>query len=119
VLDRLVGARGHVPEFVRCDNGPELTADALRAWCEVRGTGTSFIEPGSPWQNPYVESFNARMRDEVLDVELFYELAEAKVIVADWLASYNQEHPHSALGMRPPALFAAAWHAGHAGEAAG
>lgn len=113
VLDRLIGARGQVPEFIRCDNGPELTADALRSWCELRGTGTSFIEPGSPWQNPYVESFNARMRDEVLDTELFYELAEAKVIVADWLASYNQEHPHSALGMRAPEAFARAWREQH------
>jgi putative transposase len=111
VLERLIAARGQAPQFIRCDNGPELTADALRVWCEARSAGTSFIEPGSPWQNPYVESFNARLRDEVLDTELFYDLAEAKVIVADWRAAYNREHPHSALAMRSPATFAAAWRA--------
>jgi len=72
------------PQFIRCDNGPELTANALRDWCRFAKTGTAYIEPGSPWQNPYVESFNSRVRDELLAVEQFSCLAEAKVLVADW-----------------------------------
>jgi putative transposase len=71
VLDRLVVERGRPPRFIRCDNGPELTANALRDWCRFTGTGTSYIEPGSPWQNPYVESFGGRLRDELLAVEAF------------------------------------------------
>jgi putative transposase len=108
-LERLVAARGTAPEHIRCDNGPELIAHALRDWCRLNGTATAYIEPGSPWQNPFVESFNGRARDEVLDLELFETLAEAKVILADWLHAYNTEHPHSALGMLPPARFAARW----------
>ena len=107
MLERLVAERGVAPEHIRCDNGPELTAHALRDWCRFNATATAYIEPGSPWQNPYVESFNGRTRDEVLDVELFDTLAEAKVILADWRVAYNTEHPHSALGMLPPARFAA------------
>jgi len=108
-LEHLVAERGAAPEHIRCDNGPELTAHALRDWCRLGSTATAYIEPGSPWQNPYVESFNARVRDEVLDVELFDTLAEARLILADWHAAYNAEHPHSALGMVAPARFAAAW----------
>jgi putative transposase len=108
-LERLVVERGGAPEHIRCDNGPELTAHALRDWCRQGSTTTAYIEPGSPWQNPYVESFNARVRDEVLDVELFDTLAEARVILADWHGAYNAEHPHSALGMTSPARFAARW----------
>ena len=85
LLERLVSARGVSPEHIRCDNGPELIAHTLRDWCRLGSTATAYIEPGSPWQNPYIESFNGRTRDEVLDVELFYTLAEAKVILADWL----------------------------------
>ena len=110
VLERLVKELGIAPEHVRMDNGPELSAHALRDWCRFGGTATAYIEPGSPWQNPYAESFNARVRDEVLDVELFETLAEAKLILADWRAAYNAEHPHSALGMLSPARFAARWH---------
>ena len=109
VLERLVVERGAAPEHVRCDNGPELTAHALRDWCLRSGAGTAYIEPGSPWQNPYVESFNARVRDEVLDVELFDTVAEARVVTADWRADYNAEHPHSALAMLAPARFAMKW----------
>src|SRR5215208_4192681 len=76
-----------------------LTAHALRDWCLISGTGASYIEPGSPWQNPWIESFNARLRDEVLDTELFSSLAEAKLILAEWLEGYNSSHPHSSLGM--------------------
>ena len=108
-LERLVAERGATPEHIRCDNGPELIAHALRDWCRLGGTATAYIEPGSPWQNPFIESFNGRARDEVLDLELFDTLAEAKVILADWLYAYNTEHPHSALGMLPPARFAERW----------
>ena len=108
-LDRLVAERGSAPAQIRCDNGPELTAHALSDWCRASGAGTAYIEPGSPWQNPYVESFNARVRDEVLDVELFATLAEAQLIIDDWRADYNAGHPHSALGMLSPARFAACW----------
>ena len=72
-------------------------------------TDTAYIEPGSPWQNPYVESFNARLRDELLDVEEFTSLVEAQVLAADWRADYNANHPHSALGMMSPDRFAASW----------
>lgn len=109
LLERLVAARGTTPDHIRCDNGPELIAHTLRDWCRLGSTATAYIEPGSPWQNPFIESFNGRTRDEVLDVELFYTLAEAKVILADWLVAYNTEHPHSALGMLPPARFAERW----------
>jgi putative transposase len=81
VLDQLARQRG-APEHVRCDNGPELTAHALRAWCRFSKTATAFIEPGAPWQNPFVESFNGRVRDELLDVELFSCLTEAQVVIA-------------------------------------
>jgi putative transposase len=94
---------------VRCDNGPELTAHALRDWCRFTRAETAFIEPGAPWQNPFVESFNARVRDELLDVEQFSCLAEARVVIADWREDYNHRRPHSALGMRAPAGFAATW----------
>jgi putative transposase len=108
-LERLVAERGQTPEHVRCDNGPELTANALRDWCRFSGTGASYIEPGSPWQNPYVESFGARIRDELLGVEQFSCLAEAQVMVADWRHDYNHHRPHSSLGMIPPARYAAGW----------
>jgi putative transposase len=83
VLDRLVAERGTAPRFIRMDNGPELTANALRDWCRFNRAGTSYIEPGSPWQNPYVESFGGRLRDELLAVEAFNSLLEAKVLVED------------------------------------
>jgi putative transposase len=108
VLEGLVAERG-APEHLRMDNGPELTAHALRDWCQFAKTGTAYIEPGSPWQNPFVESFHSRVRDELLDVEEFSCLAEAKVVISDWREDYNHRRPHSALGMRAPAVFAAAW----------
>jgi putative transposase len=109
VLDRLVAARGRSPRFIRCDNGPEFTANALRDWCRFSRAGSAYIEPGSPWQNAYVESFGSRIRDELLAVEIFSCLAEAKVMVEDWRQDYNHHRPHSALGMQPPAGFARAW----------
>src|SRR5947207_1608294 len=84
VLDRLVAQRGRAPEHVRCDNGPELTANALRDWCRFSKAGSAYIEPGSPWQNPSVESFGSRIRDELLAVELFSCLTEAQVLIEDW-----------------------------------
>jgi putative transposase len=116
VLGRLVAERGRAPQFVRCDNGPEFTANALRDWCRFSRAGSAYIEPGSPWQNAYVESFGSRIRDELLGVEIFSCLAEARVMVEDWRQDYNQHRPHSALGMTSPARFARAWKTHH-GEA--
>jgi putative transposase len=113
VLDRLAAVRGRAPRFIRCDNGPELTANALRDWCRFSRAGSAYIEPGSPWQNPYVESFGSRIRDELLAVELFSCLAEAKVMVEDWREDYNEHRPHSALAMSAPARFARAWRVQH------
>jgi len=109
VLDRIVARRGHSPELLRMDNGPELTANALRDWCRLGGSGTAYIEPGSPWQNPFVESFGSRVRDEVLAVEAFDSVLEAKTVIEDWRNSYNTSRPHSSLGWKAPAAYAAAW----------
>ena len=109
VLDRLTRERGTAPEHIRCDNGPELTANALKDWCRFSGAGSAYIDPGSPWQNAYVESFNSRVRDELLAVEQFSCLAEAQVMVADWREDYNERRPHSALAMMAPTRFARAW----------
>ena len=84
VLDQIVRERGTAPELVRMDNGPEMTANALRDWCRLGGAGRSFIEPGSPWQNPFVESFGSRVRDEVLSVEAFDSVLEAQTVINDW-----------------------------------
>ena len=111
VLDRLVAARGRCPRFIRCDNGPEFTANALRDWCRFSRAGSAYIEPGSPWQNAYVESFGSRIRDELLAVEIFSCLTEATVMVEDWRQDYNKHRPHSALDMQPPAHFAHTWRA--------
>jgi len=92
-----------VPEYIRSDNGPEFTAKAVRKWLGKLGVGTLFIEPGSPWENGYIESFNGKMRDELLDREIFTTLDEAKVLIGQWKREYNQVRPHSALGYRPPA----------------
>jgi putative transposase len=107
VLDRLIMERGTAPGFLRCDNGPEMTAHALRDWCRFSRAGSAYIEPGSPWQNPYVESFGGRVRDELLAVELFSCLEEARVLIEDWRQDYNHHRPHSALGMMTPTTFAA------------
>ena len=108
VLGQLVTERG-APEFIRSDNGPELIAHALKDWCDYAGTGASYIEPGSPWQNPWVESYGSRMRDELLAIEQFDNLLEARVLVADWKDEYNTYRPHSALGMLTPSEFAERW----------
>jgi len=105
VLERLswmFAIRG-VPDHLRSDNGPEFTAKVVRHWLARVGVKTLFIEPGSPWENGYVESFNGRLRDELLNGELFYTLKEAKVLIEQWRVHYNTIRPHSALGYRPPA----------------
>jgi len=109
VLERIVAARGSSPELVRMDNGPELTANALRDWCRLGGSGASYIEPGSPWENPFVESFGGKVRDEVLAVEAFDSLLEAKTVIEDWRNIYNTIRPHSSLSWKTPAAYAASW----------
>ena len=113
VLDTIVATRATAPTFIRCDNGPELTANALRDWCRFNHAGSSYIEPGSPWQNPWVESYGSRMRDELLAIEQFDSLLEARTLVADWRDEYNHDRPHSALGMLTPAEYASRWHTEH------
>lgn len=105
VLERLswlFATRG-VPEHIRSDNGPEFTASVVRDWLARIGVRTLFIEPGSPWENGYVESFNGKLRDELLNGEMFYTLQEAKVLIERWRVHYNTKRPHSSLGYRPPA----------------
>jgi transposase InsO family protein len=92
-----------VPEHIRSDNGPEMTAKIVRSWLAGVGAKTLYIEPGSPWENGYCESFNGKLRDELLNGEIFYSLKEAKVVIAQWRNHYNTIRPHSALGYRPPA----------------
>lgn len=105
VLERLADlfVRRGVPEHVRSDDGPEFTAEAVRGWLGRVGVRTLFIEPGSPWENGYVESFNGKLRDELLDREAFDTLLEAKVLIERWRVRYNTARPHSSLGYRPPA----------------
>ena len=92
-----------IPAFIRSDNGPEFVVEAVRNWITAVGAKTAFIEPGSPWENGYCESFNGRFRDELLNGEIFYSLSEAKIIIEEWRRHYNTKRPHSALGYRPPA----------------
>jgi putative transposase len=92
-----------IPEHIRSDNGPEFTARAVRKWLNRLGVKTLFIEPGSPWENGYIESFNGKMRDELLDREIFTTLEEARVLISQWRREYNQIRPHSAKNYQPPA----------------
>jgi len=92
-----------VPGHIRSDNGPEFIAKAVQAWITAVGAQTAYITPGSPWENGYIESFNARLRDEFLNGEIFYTLQEAKVLIEAWRRQYNTVRPHSSLGYRPPA----------------
>jgi putative transposase len=94
------------PEHIRSDNGPEFVAEELRKWLARVGIGTLYIEPGSPWENGYCESFNGKLRDECLNGEIFYSLKEAQIVIEKWREEYNTRRPHSALGYRPPALAA-------------
>ena len=92
-----------IPEYIRSDNGPEFVAKELRKWLGGIGVKTAYIEPGSPWENGYCESFNGTFRDNLLDGEVFYSLKEARVIVGEWVKHYNEIRPHSSLGYKPPA----------------
>jgi transposase InsO family protein len=92
-----------VPEHIRSDNGAEFTAKAVREWLSAAKVNTLFIEPGSPWENGYNESFNGKLRDELLNGEIFYTLKEAKVVIESWRIHYNTVRPHSSLNYRPPA----------------
>lgn len=92
-----------MPDYIRSDNGSEFTAHTLKAWLHQLKVKTAYIEPGSPWENGYNESFNGRLRDELLNGELFYTLKEAQTIIEDWRHHYNHIRPHSSLGYKPPA----------------
>ncbi len=102
VLADLFITRG-TPGHIRSDNGPEFAAVAVRGWITGVQASTAFIEPGSPWENGYVESFNGKLRDELLNAEVFNTLAEARVLIEQWRVHYNTVRPHSALSYRPPA----------------
>lgn len=102
VLADLFLVRG-APAHIRSDNGPEFIAQAVQEWIAAVGTKTAYIEPGSPWENGYIESFNARLRDELLNGEIFYSLAEAKVVIESWRRHFNTVRPHGSLGYRAPA----------------
>ena len=102
VLTDLLTRHG-APDYIRSDNGSEFTAKAVRAWLPRVGVKILYIEPGSPWENGYNESFNGKLRDELLNGEIFYSLTEAKVLIEQWRIHYNHLRPHSALGYRPSA----------------
>jgi len=108
ILDLVTVQRG-APKYIRCDNGPEFIAAAIRDWCRFSGTGAAYIDPGSPWQNPYVESFNSRARDELFAREIFHSIMEARILYEDWRHDYNTYRPHSALKWLPPAQYASQW----------
>ncbi len=105
ILAGVVRARG-APTHLRSDNGPEFVARALRSWASGAGVGALYIEPGSPWENGYAESFNSKVRDELLAVEEFGSLLEAQVLGRQWKQSYNHQRPHSSLGYKTPAEYA-------------
>ena len=102
VLSELFILRG-VPGHIRSDNGPEFIAEAVQTWIAAVGSKTAYIAPGSPWENGYVESFNARLRDELLNGEIFYSLREAQILIESWRRHYNAVRPHGSLGYKPPA----------------
>ena len=102
VLSDLFILRG-VPGYVRSDNGPEFVAKAVQDWIAAVGAKTAYIAPGSPWENGFIESFNARLRDELLDGEIFYTLKEAQIVIESWRRHYNGVRPHASLGYRAPA----------------
>jgi putative transposase len=104
VLDHVIGERG-APAYLRSDNGPEFVAHAVRQWVRVQQVQTAYIEPGSPWQNAYSESFNGRLRDECLNLEWFRTVLEARVVIGAWRRHYNEERPHSSLGYQTPQEF--------------
>ena len=101
ILDRIAVERGGPPGFVRFDNGPEFIAHAVADWCRFNSVGSCFIDPGSPWQNAWIESFNGRLRDEFLNGWQFDSLLETQVLLEDWRIDYNTNRPHTALGRSP------------------
>jgi transposase InsO family protein len=105
-LAYLFSVRG-VPAYIRSDNGPEFIAGKVKGWLAACGAKTLYIEPGSPWENPYSETFNSRFRDELLDREVFDSLAEVQVLVEEYRLEYNHRRPHSGLAYQTPAEFAA------------
>jgi putative transposase len=107
-LDALAAERG-APRYLRMDNGPEFVAHAINDWCRFNASGSLFIDPGSPWQNGWIESFNARLRDEFLNGQQFDSLFEAKVLLGDWRHEYNHERTHSGIGRKTPVHFAETW----------
>jgi len=107
VLRELITIRG-VPAYIRCDNGPEFIAAAVKHWLETSRIGPLYIEPGSPWQNGYAESFNSKLRDELLAVEIFETLPQARALATWWHLEYNHRRPHSSLDYQTPAAYAAA-----------
>ena len=107
-----------IPGHIRSDHGPEFIAKAVRDWIAAVGARTAFIEPGSPWENGYCESFNSKLRDGLLDGEIFYSLAEARTLIEAWRRHYNTKRPHSSLGYRPPAPEVVQWPAPPTGSAA-
>ena len=107
-LCELFVSRG-VPAHIRLDNGPEFVAQALRDWIAAVGAKTAYIEPGSPWENGYCESFNGKLRDELLNGEIFYTLKEAQIVIENWRQHYSTMRPHSSLAYRPPAPEALVW----------
>jgi putative transposase len=112
LLDELVARHG-VPTYLRCDNGPEFAAYAIADWCRFNGSATTFIDPGSPWQNGHIESFNSRLRDEFLNGQLFESLLEARVLLEDWRREYNHERLHSSLCYLAPVKFKELWEQQH------
>ena len=109
VLERIVKLRGQAPKMIRCDNGPEFISQSLRDWCRFNHAGTGYIEPGAPWQNPFVESFNGHLRRELLDLESFNTLFEAQLLLDDWRLEYNHYRPHQSLNYMTPAEHARRW----------
>ena len=108
VLSDLFILRG-MPSHIRSDNGPEFVAKAVQEWVTAVGAKTAYITPGSPWENGYVESFNGKLRDELLKGEIFYTLKEASILIEAWRRHYNTVRPHSSLGYRPPAPETIIW----------
>ena len=116
VLSDLFILRG-VPGHIRSDNGPEFIAKALRDWIVAVGAKTAYIMPGSPWENGYCESFNSKLRDELLNAEIFYTMKEARIVIESWRRHYNTVRPHSSLNYKPPTPEALQWPAAQPGPA--
>ena len=105
-LEQIVERRGRAPALIRCDNGPEFISQALRDWCRFNDSKPGYIEPGAPWQTPFVESFNGHLRRELLEMESFNSLFEAQLLLDDWRQQYNHYRPHQSLNYMTPAEYA-------------